>query len=394
MLDSLWNKISASGFNPAVITSIATLIGAFIGASVAQYVSHKLSLSREREKYNKEVFQKLFSPIIFEVFGYFDVANAFRKGHDIKLHIDEKEILNKIYVHIAENMRYATPILIGEYYNIKRHEYEDDQSGYYSDVRGMQFISLFLQEARSVIKKAKLSKISVIRQINRYMFNYYLWSGLIRHYEDANSASLIMSYHWYHNQNYSYFRYLRLQWIIDNDWIWIKRLIHRLTGKTYNVESVNLFKVIKLMTKPLTDNRKEMLKLVNEFENIEVFRYQQQLYNRVTKEVVITDLLYSYSHDTCTVGLVFQNVSDQIIKVSRSDFVLRENADTVYQCKEMNIFENSANADERIIDYEKRSITLEFEIGEQKDISHFSLVYISGTKSYHVFNFLFGNDNI
>ncbi len=393
MLSSLWNIISTFGSQAAIITSIATLIGAFVGASVAQYVSHRLSLRREREKYNKEVFQKLFSPIIFEIFGYFDVANAFRKAHDIKFHIDEKEIKNKIYTHIADNMRFATPVLIDEYYDIKRYEYEDDLTGFYPEVREMQFISLFLKEARTVIKKAKLSKISVIRQINKYMFKYYLWAGFIKHYGDAYSASLLMSCHWYHNQNYSFIRYLRLKWVIDDHWVRLKSIIYKITKKNYVVVNVDIIKIVTLMTKPYTDNRKQLLKLIEDFENREVMNYQNQHYIRVTKEVTISDLKYSYSDDALTIALDFQNVSEQIIKISRSDFVIRENTDTVYQCKDIEIFQSAANKDERILNYEKRSITLEFVLGEEKDISTFSLDYINGIKSYHVFNFFFGNNN-
>ncbi len=47
-----------------------TLIGAFGAASTAQFFSHQLTLKREDEKYKKEKYQNLYSPLIFKIANY------------------------------------------------------------------------------------------------------------------------------------------------------------------------------------------------------------------------------------------------------------------------------------------------------------------------------------
>lgn len=75
------------------------LLGASIGASAAltaQIVSHWLTKRREKEKNVREIYQKLYAPVILDVISYFDIATNFRKMHDIKDNVSEQTIQENI----------------------------------------------------------------------------------------------------------------------------------------------------------------------------------------------------------------------------------------------------------------------------------------------------------
>jgi hypothetical protein len=57
-----------------------TVVGAFASAGTAQYLSHRLTLNREDEKYQKERYQKFYAPLVYKIKNYVRAeANKFEK---------------------------------------------------------------------------------------------------------------------------------------------------------------------------------------------------------------------------------------------------------------------------------------------------------------------------
>ncbi|MGQ7776809.1 hypothetical protein [Bacillus sp. WC2507] len=49
---------------------VLTFVGAFVSAGTGQYVSHKLTLNREDEKYQKERYRNFYAPLAYKITNY------------------------------------------------------------------------------------------------------------------------------------------------------------------------------------------------------------------------------------------------------------------------------------------------------------------------------------
>lgn len=115
--------------------SVVTVIGAFGAASTAQFFSHKLTLKRENEKYDKERYQNLYSPLIFKVMNYIVAEGELMKEKtsppvkkDVKetdkpksyviakIELPEPDIIFEEIMSILEkNLKYASSTFIQVY---------------------------------------------------------------------------------------------------------------------------------------------------------------------------------------------------------------------------------------------------------------------------------------
>lgn len=122
-----------------------TVVGAFVSAGAAQYLSHKLTLNREDEKYQKERYQNFYAPLVYKVKNYVIAeANKFEKmlidGAAIpkfkegvvasaKLELspipDSDAIFTKIISTIEKNLKYADFQFIEMY---ERHKMQEIQN--------------------------------------------------------------------------------------------------------------------------------------------------------------------------------------------------------------------------------------------------------------------------
>jgi hypothetical protein len=377
--------------NTVVITASATLIGAFIGAAVAQYISHRLSLKREREKYYKETFQKLFSPIIFEIFSYIDIKTAFRRENDIKRGVNEEVLKQRIDNHISSNIMFATPVLISHYYNIKRHEFLDDMSGFYAEVLDLEFTALFLKEASRVLKKAGLSKTQIKKQLQQYMFDYSLWSVYTQIFSDKEVATWIMSLKFYHLNNYTYIRYKRLLGVVKKGNLLdkFKMFYYKiLKGKGLEYYEITLENLPKI----LTSNKEDRIKIAEEYQHvIDRARPTQarKNYIKVTHYTAIKEFDYFYSNETLIVNFELRNDSYKLRSFSRNDFILRiENNRVIKPTTSESDFFIGSNKDNVFVDFEDRSVQLEYNIGANQNINNFSFYLIEDSKTHLIYYFV------
>ncbi|WP_088087551.1 hypothetical protein [Bacillus sp. OV166] len=91
-----------------------TAIMTFSAALLAHVVSHRYTAKREHQKYIKECYQNLYSPMLFKVIRFMDVKTTFYKPL-LKDNLDENKIIDDALKIFRENLRYATPNLITKF---------------------------------------------------------------------------------------------------------------------------------------------------------------------------------------------------------------------------------------------------------------------------------------
>ncbi|QQD81094.1 hypothetical protein JD965_14395 [Bacillus siamensis] len=156
---------------PAILTSATTLIGAFIGACVAQYFSHRLGLKREKKSNQRIFYNELFAPILLKMYTYCDYVTEFNKRILKDDHpIDENQLLCEINDHIGKNLKYASPKIINAYNKLKQFEYVDDMLGKGEDIAQYHLFEEILNELIKIAPYDRKSK----KEISKYRTMYFL----------------------------------------------------------------------------------------------------------------------------------------------------------------------------------------------------------------------------
>jgi hypothetical protein len=181
-------------FNAAYLSGTLALTGALLG----QWLNNHYTNQRENKKYLKEVYQELFSPIILDVFAYYDIRTNFRRAHDIKDDIDEDDIINKIHKTIESNIKYAGKELISSVHRLKRNEYYEDFKGGEEDNSKINLCVAFLDEFLINIRETKVESEKLEQLALEYKIKYYIWCLL-------------------GNRNFYYEAAMRIMWIFDFD---------------------------------------------------------------------------------------------------------------------------------------------------------------------------------
>ncbi|MCR8633916.1 hypothetical protein [Paenibacillus radicis (ex Xue et al. 2023)] len=160
------------------IAAIITASAAFIAAVIAQIISHWLTKRRENHKYYKEVYQKLYAPILFELYIYIDVRTAFRRSNDIKVGIDVDQVKQKIFTHISENLMFATPQVISALHNVRFYDYHLDLRGNKQIIYEIVLFWHMLDQLLKLNTNTKLFDSSNKKTLTNYSFHYLLWSSI------------------------------------------------------------------------------------------------------------------------------------------------------------------------------------------------------------------------
>ncbi|MFZ2539946.1 MAG: hypothetical protein WAX04_13785 [Oscillospiraceae bacterium] len=224
--------------------SIYVAIMAFIGASIAQIVAHCLTMNRERKKWYRETYQKLFAPIISEVYNFIEIRTHFRKGHDVEQCVDDNLIKMNIIKHIGGNIMYADPDLINSY---QRHSYRKMVPGFRmsSEIYDLELILSFLDNLYSVVKKLRIFDKETICILNKYRVLYLIWINAFYLFEDNGRTIEFMKYKFYFNTEMftdRYYRKLRKMMINDTSTvseIVIKHVINTALPKENDKKEIN-----------------------------------------------------------------------------------------------------------------------------------------------------------
>lgn len=158
--------------------SITILIAsfAFLGAIIAQIVSHCFALKRENIKYRKEIYQELFAPKLYKALLYLKIRTWYH-GHDLNCSDEDINNLKEdIIKHIGDHIGYANPNLILKYNEVISHDYFDDASAFYHKVDELLLFNEFLIEMINLNKKIKLIDRDTKNEIIKTIIKYYCCS--------------------------------------------------------------------------------------------------------------------------------------------------------------------------------------------------------------------------
>ncbi|MDT9025679.1 hypothetical protein [Rossellomorea yichunensis] len=194
-------------FNAAYLSGTLALTGALLG----QWLNNRYTNQRENKKYLKEVYQELFSPIILDVFAYYDIRTNFRRAHDIKDDINEDEVIHKIHTTIESNIKYAGKELISSVHSLKRNEYYEDFKGGVEDNCKINLCVAFLEEFLINIRETKVESKKLEKLALEYKIKYYIWF-LLGYYNFYFEAA--MKYMWifdFGEVNESYYQHLKIR---------------------------------------------------------------------------------------------------------------------------------------------------------------------------------------
>lgn len=164
--------MNSNPYSASIITASAT----FVAAVIAQIISHWLTRKRENHKYHKELYQKLYAPILFELYVYFDIRTAFRRSHDIKDGLEASVIKNNIIKHISDNLMYGTPQVISAFHKVRYLDYHEDFKGNRQSIAEIELFWKTLDQLARLNKKTKLFDSFNKNTLLKYNLYYLLWA--------------------------------------------------------------------------------------------------------------------------------------------------------------------------------------------------------------------------
>jgi hypothetical protein len=373
---------------PVLITATATLIGAFIGACVAQYFSHRLSIKREREKYYRDVFLNFFSPMILDITSYYDISTAFRRGHDIKDHIDEETIRHRIINQINLSLKFAPPNIIPNYAESKKFEYWEDFSGFYYQIHELELFASLLDGAKKTLNKSGISDPDLIKRLKKYHFHYLIWIFFTDRENGIENSNVIMSYDFYFNDKIPLYKkkyiLLKIKAILSSN----KSLFEKLISK--NSEETVSRDMIKLLCKNKEDAN-DLITMYDHYQN-RPLGYSTEIIN--TKSIIgirVSVINVTYEIDTIFFSFKLQNTSDYIRNFSSNNFVLRKYHNEVFRCDLDKSFIGPQQSEITLLEAEEGIVDLQFIVGKshEKELNFFSLWFIDENKSHEVLSSIF-----
>ncbi|KXY07443.1 hypothetical protein [Bacillus paranthracis] len=195
-----------------------TLVGAFASAGTAQYLSHRLTLNREDEKYQKERYQNFYAPLVFKIKNYV-IAEAYKlekvlitlgripkRKDDFILFTfsslpDSNSILPEIISTIEKNLKYADLQFIEMYEKHKMHEVQakDDEAPTITAVRWFSRLTdnllvceKFLMEYLSFSENISVLSNEIKKEIRQVLTSIRLYNLMFK-FEFPSTARLLFS---------------------------------------------------------------------------------------------------------------------------------------------------------------------------------------------------------
>jgi hypothetical protein len=175
---------------------------AFIAGAITQWLSHRFTQSRESQKYYVEVYQKLYAPILTDIFRYIEMRTHFKRGWDTNT-IEEQKIYDKILKHISDNLIYASPTLVASYHTMEVQSWESE-AGFSPPMQFIPLVVTFINELEYVMNKAGMSSRYSNKENNtliKYKILYSLWDILMRNGQEFESAIDILSVKFFFNES-------------------------------------------------------------------------------------------------------------------------------------------------------------------------------------------------
>jgi hypothetical protein len=367
--------LNNSSVVPAILTASATLVGAFLGAGAAQYFSHWLTIKRENLKGNKESYQKLFAPIVSDVFEYYDISTSYQMD-DLKWGVTNYGYLERIFNHIGKNLMFATPEIISAYHSYRYTENFEDNSGFSNDLKQLNLILVFINELIILSEKQLIYNEDTIHMLIKYYLYYYIWIEFTRKFRDFGRASIVLRYDF--NLNFSILNKKNY-----------KKIILKYEGNllSFEREPINLLKLLIAVEEELS----RFEHIISDIEDNNDFH---TFYVSAVKKP--NNLLISLHECTLENGAValhleVSNFSDSQKLISKFDFVLQKNhreRSIPVSPKSKGFYNNNNYELEQVNLFEEESerLLIEFLLPNVAILDEYILFYVVDGKKHEVSN--------
>lgn len=149
---------------------VITSVGALLASGVGGYLAHFFLIRRENTASKRKVYENLFSPILFKIFGYYEYSSLFRRD----LIADEifEHWLEDIFFHTRNNLNFATPGIVSICESIESLKFVEDLKGSLKDERLLRLVEELLNSAlRLKLIDDKESK----EVLEKYRALYFIW---------------------------------------------------------------------------------------------------------------------------------------------------------------------------------------------------------------------------
>ncbi|RAS75226.1 hypothetical protein [Priestia endophytica] len=161
-----------------------SLIGAFVGAVIAQVLSHWFSVRREKSKSNKEIYQEFVYPFLTEVILFYETETDFRRGHDVEKEIPISGVIEKM----SKKISYGNTKLMSAFHSYKSSSYFFDGRGYGQERELIKLLFWYLDCVVNVLNKLPKKDKETIHKVKDIQKHYGIWYLVFEKldsYEDA-----------------------------------------------------------------------------------------------------------------------------------------------------------------------------------------------------------------
>ena len=200
---SLANLLQSINESEALIlaTFIASIFSAW-GVIYTQRSTHKQTIRRDEKIYYRDAYQKLYNPIISDVYYFLEVS-AKKAEKEYPYHIEDGDtelIFNKIISHIDQEIIYATSELISARYRLKqariRNIYDRERRNNLSKI---YLLFVFMNDLSDAVDRSGIFNKSSKQGLEKFRFLYAVWylmTSLGGYNADAKGILLIREMIW------------------------------------------------------------------------------------------------------------------------------------------------------------------------------------------------------
>ncbi|MGE6260888.1 hypothetical protein ACQKCU_23930 [Heyndrickxia sporothermodurans] len=108
---------------------VLPLLSAFIGAVIAQLLSHYFAVKRDKKKDFMQKYQDLYSKSLVYLSNYMAIKTNPRKYHDVHHNVVEGDLLDIAIEELKDNIKHASPVLLKVYERYIGYGYYEDGWG-------------------------------------------------------------------------------------------------------------------------------------------------------------------------------------------------------------------------------------------------------------------------
>lgn len=186
----------------AFVSLFVSIIVSIIIAVYTQHSAYKQTVQRDERIYYRDAYQKLYNPIISDVYYFLEVS-AKKAEKEYPYYIEDGDtelIFDKIISHIDQEIIYATSELISARYRLKqakiRNSYDKEPRNNLSKI---YLLFVFMNDLSDAVDRSGIFNKSSKQGLEKFRFLYAVWylmTGLGGYNADAKGILLIREMIW------------------------------------------------------------------------------------------------------------------------------------------------------------------------------------------------------